>query len=332
MVVDEWGSLVSRALRGIFKTVEMMQKKRRFKFLAAMTLVLVVTSGCATTSRISQFDTFATAGNQYATAMDGLLTESTNVMVDANSRKIMWTAAPLVEAASTPEEQDQVKTMLVDQLQVQDDVMRLNIKEIELLRAQVKILSTYFGRLAALATTDAPAQFGAQLENSVTALNSLSNELNGSSLINQPEAVQQLAGGLGSLVVKGVQQRALENELEARKTTIAETLRLHQALLAAIKAQIDADAGIIRQREYEVRVRDAIVTSVNRQETWIRDRRSLLEPVPVSQQVSATMSALENMQTAWARLLTSELTAADVQSVVNDLQPVLTGLAALRAD
>lgn len=320
------------AFRRINRAVISMRPNRIIRLLAAIALVAVVTSGCASSAKISQFDTFATAGTQYATAMDGLLTESSIVIVDANSRKFMWSVAPIVKAASTAEEKKQAKTMLSTQLGVQDTVMIMNLTEIELLRAQVKILSTYFGRLAALSTTDVPAQFGAQLENSVTALNSLSNELLGSSLTGKPEAVQQLSKGLGSLIVKGVQQGALERELEARKTTIAEILRLHQALLAVIKAQIEADARIVRQREYEVKVKDAILTAVNNQERWINDRRSLLKPVPVSQQVSATMSALEKMQTAWARLLVSELSIADVQSVVDDLQPVLTSLATMRSN
>lgn len=308
------------------------QSRKTIRLLAAAALAGVMTSSCASSAKISQFDAFATAGNQYATAMDGLLTESADVMLDANSRKLMWTAAPMAKSASTAEQKEQVKTMLSASLSDQDAVMLANLREIELLRAQVNILSAYFDQLAALSTTNAPDQFSTQLESSVSALNSLSTALSGSSLTQTPAAVQQLSKGLGSLTVKGVQQRALARELEARKTTIAEILRLHQALLGAIRAQIEADEDMVRQREYEVKVKDSILTAVNDQEQWINDRRSLLKPASVSQQLSATMNALTKMQTAWSKLLIGEVSIRDVQSVADDLQPVLSSLVAMKTN
>jgi hypothetical protein len=262
--------------------------------------------------------------------MNGLLTESSNVMLDANSRKLMWTAAPMAKAASKAEEKEQVKTMLSARLSDQDAVMLANLREIELLRAQVNILSTYFDQLSALSTTNAPEQFSIQMESSVGALNSLSTALSSSPMTQTPKALQQLSKGLGSLAVKGIQQRALERELEARKTTIAEIFRLHQVLLEAIKAQIEADEDIVRQREYEVKVKDSILSAVNDQERWINDRKTLLKPTAVSQNLSSTISALTKMQTAWSKLLIGEVSIADVQSITGDLQPVLTSLLAMK--
>lgn len=287
-------------------------------------LIAVLSSGCVTTAatKISQFDSFATAGKTYTAAMDGLLVEAGQVLVDTNSKKLIWTKADFPDV---PNAGDQLTTSLTGA----DEVVKENLEEMRLLRDQVSLLSAYFDQLAAMATSDAPQAFAKQLEGTATALNSVKEKLT-----REPDVVGQIAGQIGFLVVRGIQHKELEKELQARKDTIESVLESHQKLLLVLKAQIEADLDIVRQNEYETEVIEPFAASkkLANPDSWSKKRRELLQPVALTEKMRATVGALNKMRTAWAKLLTNSLTAEDVQGIADDLQPVLTGLAALKSD
>jgi hypothetical protein len=47
-------------------------------------LAALLSSGCATTVKVSRFEAFAAAGGQYSDALGALLTEAGTVLVDTN--------------------------------------------------------------------------------------------------------------------------------------------------------------------------------------------------------------------------------------------------------
>lgn len=294
----------------------------------ALVLPALLSVGCATTAKISQFETFAQAGKAYAEAMNGspssdggLLDAAKDVLVDTNSEKLLQTVADFpgsVDRAAFKE---------------QDSAMRANLSELDLLKRQVTLLADYFTALSNLASTKAPESFGAELGSTVTSLDALSGALGETSLFKDTAAAQSVAQGVGTLIVRGVQLRALQRELKERKQTIAEVLGLHQALLAALKAQISADQQLTRDRQYEEEVVAPFLAGQVQEgnaASWKQDRVDLLGPAPVAQQVANAESAVKNLRSAWAKLLVNKLTASDVQAVVSDLEPILAGLGALK--
>jgi hypothetical protein len=288
--------------------------------LPALALVAaLLSSGCATTAKVSRFEAFAAAGGQYSTALGALLAEAGTVLVDANSDKVLQSAADFPGAVTR------------DEFKEQDRTLRLNLTELELLGRQVSVLADYFDALSRLATTKAPEAVGAELQRTVASLNGLTSSLGKANLIRSEAGAAQLAQGLGTLVVRGVQLRALERELAARRQTIAEILRLHQALLAALEAQIGSDLELERSRRYESEVMQPFLAgAVSNHDGWKTKRRELLRKASVVEQAQAAGKAAEDLQAAWAMLLSGKLDSADVQAVVNDLEPILAGLAGIK--
>jgi hypothetical protein len=52
----------------------------------------------------------------------------------------------------------------------------------------------------------------------------------------------------------------------------------------------------------------------------------------VVEKVQHAGEAARDLQAAWAMLLSGRLGSADVQAVVNDLEPILAGLAKIKKD
>lgn len=318
-----------------------MRLRSKLLLIAAVALMAVMSTGCASSVRISQFDSFATAGNSYATAMDGLLTEAEAVLVDTNSKKFLWNQRlSLAMTDPTPAQIERGKAILLNDtkgsggLGDMDNEMKESITAYEAVRAQVSLLAAYFSQLAGLAQTDAAAQFGAQLAGSVDSINTLSTSL-GKTGIGDAAGAKGLAQAVGSEIVQAVQAKSLDKELELRGAAIEAVLKVHERLLEALRAQIAADVEVARNREYETLVEQPLVegkaTKDSNSETkWIDNRRRLLEPAPLSQNVNATISGLQMLRTAWAKLQTKSLTIDDVQAALDDFQPVIAAAEGLK--
>lgn len=286
-------------------------------------VVVALFSGCASSAEISRFEVFATAGAQYTTAVDSLLVRSAEVTVDANSERLLDSRSLALPSR--------------EEVRQQDSAVQANLDQIRLLRRQVAVLRDYFRALGALATTEAPQAFAAELNQTAGALNALSTELRAQPLFSRPEAVGQLAGGVGGMIVRGVQLKALENELELRKETIAETLQLHEALLAALAEQMATDQQIVWQRHYREQVLDPFMDEeglqTKREESeWVVTRRDFLMEPHISAAFQLAERSAQNLRQAWIELLAGGITAAHVQAVVNDLDLILLNLAELRDD
>lgn len=299
----------------------MKQRSRRTRFATILVLALPVLSsvGCATTTKLSGFDLMAEAGAQYASAVDDLLTTSSRILVDTNSDKLLQTVAEFPGAVTARS------------LEQQDEPLRQNLREILLLREQVELLSDYFAALDALASTGAASSFGGEIQSTVGDLETLAGTLGAGQLASNPAAVGQLSGTAGTLVVRHIQVRGLEKELEARKQTIAEILNLHQALFSALKAQVGADIEFNRQRQYEKDVAEPLVRgTITDATSWKQRRLELLETPPIDQRLSAAASAAKKLESAWAKLLAGGLSAADVQAISAILSQVVDEIGALK--
>lgn len=292
------------------------------RLLATATMMAgVAGSGCAS-ARLADFDAFATAGQQYVTAVDALLEEAGGIAVDTNSEKLLASRdlAPVSRAAFAE----------------QDAAVRAYLDQLRLVERQVDLLDDYFSALAALASSGAPDAAATQLEATATALSGLSQSLRGRGLTQDPAAFSDLAGGVGRLVVQGAESAALDRELERRKQTIAEALLLQEALLAAVRAQVTADLQFTNGLTYEKTVvapfldPGSVTTDAQRQ-SWMAERRSLLGQPSTVAQLDAAASAARDLRQAWAELLARRLTPADLESVAAELQPIFAALDALKS-
>ncbi len=281
-------------------------------------LLLAGLTGCAT-ARIPDYQAFATAGNTYTQAVTGLITEVGNTAVNANSVKLVQNRS--------------LATVSLPEFQQQDQDMRNYLGELTRIQTQVTLLGNYFQALANLATSNAPQNFDTSVQSLATTLVGVTQDVRGTT-IAQSSQIATAAGGVGGLIVKEVQGRELKKELEARKQTIADILQLHQALLATLSSQTAANARFTTALDYDQQVVQPFMAgqvTTATQTPWMAQRLSLLsQPVLVDQVNTAAQAALQ-LQQAWNKLLSNDLSAAEIQAITTELSPVLASLDALKS-
>ncbi len=288
-----------------------------FGRLVLLVLLLAALTGCAT-ARIPDFQAFATAGTAYTQAVTGLISEVGNTAVDANSVKLLQSRS--LASVSLPD------------FQQQDQDMRKYLGELTRIQTQVTLLGDYFNALAALATSSAPQSFSTEVQSLATTLIGVTNEVRGTT-VAQASQIAAASGSVGGLVVKGVQGRELKKELEARKQTIADILQLHQTLLATLSRQTEANARFTSALDYDQQVVQPFMAnqvSEANQKTWISERFSLLSQPVLVEQVNTAEEAARSLQQAWNKLLSNDLTVAEIQAITSELAPVLATLDALK--
>lgn len=280
-------------------------------------LLLVAFTGCAT-ARIPQFEAFANAGTAYTQAVNGLIAEVGNSAVDANSVKLLQSRA--------------LAPVALSDFQQQDKDMRDYLGELNRIQVQTTLLGDYFQALADLATSSAPQSFATEVQSLATTLGTVTQEVRGTSIAQAPQ-VAAAAGSVGNLVVKEVQGRELKRELEARKQTIAQILQLQQTLLAVLSSQTEANARFTTAMDYDQQVVAPFMAGqVNTatQKSWMSERFTLLSQPALVAQVNTAAEAARSLEQAWNKLLSNDLTAAEVQAIADDLAPVLASLQALK--
>lgn len=282
-------------------------------------LLLAALTGCATArTRTADFQAFATAGTTYTQAVTGLITEVGNTAVDANSVKLLQSRS--------------LASVSPGDFQQQDKDMRNYLGELTRIQAQVTLLGDYFNALAALATSNAPQSFGTEVQSLATTLVGVTQDVKGTT-IAQGSQIATAAGSVGGLVVKKIQGRELKKELEARKQTISDILQLHQALLATLSSQTDANNRFTTALDYDQKVIQPFMAgqvTQPQQQAWMTERLTVLSKPVLVEQVNTTAEAARALQQAWNKLLSNDLTAAEIQAITAELAPVITSLEALK--
>ena len=280
-------------------------------------LLLALLTGCAT-ARVPDFQAFATAGTTYTQAVTGLITEVGNKAVDANSVKLLQSRSLAPVSLSDFNQQDQD--------------MRSYLGELTRIQVQVTLLGDYFNALADLATSSAPQSFSTEVQSLATTLVGVTQEVKGTT-IAQASQIEAATGSVGGLVVKEVQGRELKKELEARKQTISDILQLHQALLATLSSQAEANARFTTALDYDQKVIQPFMAgqvAQAQQQTWMSERFSLLSQPVLVDQMNTTAEAARSLQQAWNKLLSNDLTAAEIQAITSELAPVIASLESLK--
>ena len=290
--------------------------KRAATRLLLPLLLLAALTGCAT-AKIPEFQAFADAGTAYTQAVTGLITEVGNSAVDANSVKLLENRSLAQVPLSAFEQQDQE--------------MRDYLTELSHIQVQTTLLGNYFQALADLATSSAPESFATEVESVATTLTGVTQEVTGTE-IAQSAQIASAAGSVGGLVVKEIQGKELERELNARKDTIARILQLQEALLRVLSSQTEANVRFTTALDYDQQVvapfMSGQVTTAT-QKSWMSERYTLLSQPALVTQVNTAAQAALSLQQAWNKLLSNDLTAADVQAITTELAPVLASLDAL---
>lgn len=275
--------------------------------------LLLASAGCGSTATIERFQTFADTGTRYTQAVGVLLTDTSGLLIDANSVKLLESRqlAPVSEA----------------DFRRQDDGLRRKVDDLRRLQRQADLLGHYFSTLASLAGSQASDQISEQLADLGTSLASLAETLGSTDgLATDANAVSAIAGQAGKLVIQGVQAGALRNELEARGPAIAEVLRRQADLLQALAGEAAGAQGFLDRRDYDRNVVDPFLAGeplpAGEWSAWMAERKDGLTQAPIPDSLRDAVQAAAGLRVAWVSLLAGELDADELEAVAQPLASI----------
>ncbi|HEY9421158.1 MAG TPA: hypothetical protein VIW92_07070, partial [Thermoanaerobaculia bacterium] len=280
--------------------------------LIAVGLVLLM-AGCGAPATIQRFETFATTGSTYTQAVGALIDDTSDLLIDADSAKLL--------------ENRQRAPVSPGDFKEQDDAMRQRVRDLRLLKRQLDLLGQYFEALGSFAAKDESQRIAGELDDLGNALSDVANALDkGNTLIRDGELVGRIASKVGTTVAKGGHARRLRQELEDRGELIAKVLSQQSDLLKNLAQQAEEAQSTLMGRDY----RDSVVRPFlsadpipeDDWEEWMNTRRSALSQAPVPDSLSQAFDAAVSLRAAWTGLLANELGEDQLQEVASQVAPL----------
>lgn len=280
-------------------------------------LIAVSLGGCASTTKINQFRSFAEIGRQEQVVVSGVVDQAISSNIDASSRELL--DARDVAAGSG-------KWVGVDPDEALDQnnlAVIATTRQFLDIKRHSALLDRYFESLAALADFDSSG-IASSTETTVGALTKLSPKLEALKAgdVTLPEAV----GALAPVIVNAVKAGVLERELRAHADTINRELELQERLLQFLFASISEDQELLSQHQ----ILDQLATPYADLKgplsgDWMSTRRSILMSQAAAAQPAAKAAELAaKMRLTFLSLCEGKATAEDLAGYASDLSTLLT--------
>ena len=283
----------------------MLKKIRRLVLVIAV--LATFTSGCRSTQ---EYERLAKAGSAYAIAVNKLLEVRGDIRIDTTSEELL----------------DYDRTNRDFFTRIDPNYYRQSsdqdIKQLDILARIQKhnqLLSRYFLLLGELATSNAPQQAQAGIDNIVSNLATVSNELK--PLVTN----RKVPGVVTRLIVSGKISRALKAELEKRKDTIQTELILQQQLLDLLSEQIEGNLISIRKNQEErliiIPLNDE--QPINNQDEWIATRREILRMETTAKELQDASDTASEFRTVFEEFVSGRLTTTRINYFLSDVNEFL---------
>lgn len=259
---------------------------------------------------LEEYQKFATAGKEYASALDSLLVTSGNYFVDANSEILL--RSDLQE----PNED----TVNYNQVTKLDDKWLILIGR---MRQHNDLLKRYFLALENLANSDAPEQAKQATERIFTQLNSVGTSIQGSPLVS--DKVGSALSAIPQIILSQKIKGALREELEQRKEAIYRELALQDLVLKLLTTQLQKNLQIIRDSKDNRTTLPpyASPAPISNPDTWIEKRRNIRTMTLSIEALNNANQASEEFKEAFELLLEDKFTIARANALLSDIESLL---------
>ena len=273
-------------------------------------ITILSTSLVACGSSLEEYQKFAAAGREYASALDTLLVTSGNYVVDANSEILL--RSDLQEPNEDAQNYSRITKL--------DDEWLVLIGR---MRQHTDLLKRYFFALENLATSDAPEQARQTTERIFTELNNVGNAIQESTLVSTQvgSALSPIPKIILSQKIKG----ALRKEIEERKEAIYREIALQDLVLELLTIQLQKNLKIIRDSRDNRTVLPAYTSPVpiNDPDAWVEDRRNIRMMTLSIEALNNATQASEEFKQAFELLLEDKFTIARANAFLSDVESLL---------
>jgi hypothetical protein len=278
--------------------------------LCASIMLLLVAAGCGAPATIQRFETFATTGATYTHAVEGLIDDTSELLIDADSAKLLET--------------QKVAEVTPGDYKKRDDTLRQQVRDLRLLKRQAQVLGQYFEALGSFVAKDESEQIAGKLSDLGSTLSDVANALDkGNALVRDGELVGEIVSGVGTAVVKGAHAGRLRQELEERGEVIARVLRQQADILKGLAQQAEAANSYLDRRSYRSEVVQPFLSEASVPEDqwddWMDKRRDALVQAPVPDSLHEAVDAAVSLRAAWVALLSNELDEEELQEISSEV-------------
>jgi DNA-binding transcriptional MerR regulator len=285
-----------------------MKKKNTIIRTSIITIISASLISCGASQK--EYQNFATAGKEYASALDLLLVSSGNYFVDANSEIL------LREDSQEPGKDGKNYRRVTEK----DEEW---LKLIGQMRQHASLLKRYFLALESLATSNAPEQAKQTTERIFSQLNSVSNSIQGSRLVS-PELGSALSP-IPQIILSQKIRGALRDELEQRKEAIYRELALESLVLKLLTIQMKNNLKIIQDNKENRAILEPYVAPkpIENPNAWVLERRDIRTMTLSIEALNNYTQASEEFKEAFKLILSDKFTMARANALLSDIESLL---------
>jgi len=265
-------------------------------------------TGCATT-RLNQFNNLAQAGVTYVTA-------SQTVIQDAGTAAVNTDSALLIKVRPNLDQSQRRDGVIKS-----DKLLKQRLQVLQLISAHGKLLQAYFEALASLSDPKATNSAGAAAQDVYDSLAKMSPALKNAKMGSS--SVSSFIPTVIAPVVANFKVHALNEELKARSSAIANELALQEAAFSAIEAELKTDA----QEQQNFRETDSInqfVAPTALPAEWASQRLTLLSTPAAVASADAASKAATHLRSAFTAVVENRLDSAGFADLMSDISNMLT--------
>ncbi|BAY43049.1 hypothetical protein SAMD00079811_06270 [Scytonema sp. HK-05] len=279
-------------------------RKNIHKTVAVFAVIAALTSGCRSSE---EYKKLTQAGNQYAHAVNELLTAASEIRIEATSEKL------LQDDRILNQNENDYRTIS------KDDEEKLTI--INDIRSHNQLLQNYFSKLQDLATSDAPDKAKTEIDGIAGNLNSVSKKLQGSDLITNKSLLQ----GVTNLVINSQIRGALREELEKRHEVILKELTIQQEVLNTLSDSMKKDVKSIQSaQEIRLVIRPLIQPKpIKNEDEWVQSRKKILLMDRKIEEIKNASNALGEFKEIYQASVEGKLTLARLNNHLQDIDSFL---------
>lgn len=286
--------------------------KKAHQVVMIIVVFATLTTGCKNLNE--KYAKFANAMSGYSTALDKLLKVSEPIAVEATSEQLIQV------------DTDQKQDFQVYKTNSAEDIERLEL--LTHLRTHTRLLGQYFHLLYELASSNAPERTAKEVENVVSGLESVSQQLISSKKFPTKNfsIAKKVVPSLANIAVNSKINSALKAELEKRKQTIQNQILLQQVLLAVITDDLKADLDDIQQlREVRLVSKPYGDTKIplGEQQSWINKRGMVMNLRSKMIELEETREIAGEFRKVFEDFIKGKLNSKSVENITQRMNNII---------
>ena len=297
-----------------------------FRFIVFFTLILVGLTGC-NTQPVEQSKAFAEAGIAYSQAIDELMKTTIEVVVEQDSRTLLY-----LQSLTNMADKKAERAKLLKYLSDHDAAIKKQLTALNELHKNSRLLKRYFVNLNALATateSNSASQSVGQLSD---AINTSNTKLKNNPKLEISDAEKQALTGVSGFVAATFQSAQLRNAMKRDAKVISEQLLLNEKMLALLSDIILRAGRANAARDYKSKVmRPYKNKKILEITTWKKYRKDILISGSYHAILERAKESAEEMRTIWHRMLENKLDITSIELFIKDVNDIVTVAGQIKA-